>query len=175
MADVVVMTPVNFPESTPGPTSPGRILVVEDEQAIGELLSSALRHKGYDCRNCLDGEEALSLLEKQSFDAVISDLRMPGITGLELLKMVRLKYPFVAFLMATGVDEVRVGVQAMKDGADDYLVKPFSMENVLSSVDRALEKKRLDRTEAGYRQSLEFMVDQRTKQLRAAMQQTVRI
>jgi DNA-binding NtrC family response regulator len=175
MANVAGMTPVNFPESSPGPTSEGRILIVEDEQAIGELLSSALRLKGFDCRNCLDGEEALSLLEKESFDAVISDLRMPGITGLELLKMVRLKYPFVAFLMATGVDEVRVGVQAMKDGADDYLVKPFSMENVLSSVDRALENKRLDRTEAGYRQSLEFMVDQRTKQLRAALQQTVRI
>jgi len=174
MANVVGMTPANFPESTPGPTSEGRILIVEDEQAIGELLSSALRLKGFDCRNCLDGEEALLLLEKQSFDAVISDLRMPGITGLELLKMVRLKYPFVAFLMATGVDEVRVGVQAMKDGADDYLVKPFSMENVVSSVDRALEKKRLDRTEAGYRRSLEFMVDQRTKQLRAAMKQSVR-
>jgi len=174
MATVVEMTPTNLAESALGPrialpTPQGKILIVDDEQAVGELLSIALSSKGFDCRNCLHGEEALSWLEQQSFDAVISDLRMPGITGLELLKRVRPKHPFMAFLMATGVDDVQVGVQAMKDGADDYLLKPFSLENVLSSVNRALERKGLEREAEGYRQSLEYMVDQRTRQLRAAM------
>jgi len=174
MATVVEMTPTNLAESALGPrialpTPQGKILIVDDEQAVGELLSIALSSKGFDCRNCLHGEEALSWLEQQSFDAVISDLRMPGITGLELLKRVRPKHPFMAFLMATAVDDVQVGVQAMKDGADDYLLKPFSLENVLSSVNRALERKGLEREAEGYRQSLEYMVDQRTRQLRAAM------
>jgi putative nucleotidyltransferase with HDIG domain len=174
MATVVEMTPTNPGESAPAPhtaepTPQRKILVVDDEQAIGELLSSALRSKGFDCRNCLFGREALSLLEQQSFDVMISDLRMPEISGLDLLLQVRRTHPHVAFLMLTAMDDTRVGVQAMKDGADDYLVKPFQLENVLVSINRALERKCLEREVEGYRQRLEQMVDQRTRQLRAAI------
>lgn len=145
---------------------------MDDEQGIRRFLSYGLGLAGFDCRDASGGSEALKLLETQPFDAVISGLRMPGTSGLELLKGVREKHPRVAFLMATAVDDVRVGIQAMKAGADDYLLKPFLMEPVLTALDRAIERKRLEREIENYRQRLERMVDQRTGQLRVANQRT---
>jgi putative nucleotidyltransferase with HDIG domain len=146
-----------------------RILLVDDDPHISSLLSKKLSPKGFACRCCSSGEEALAALGQETFDAIISDLEMPGISGVELLELARKKYPHSAFLMATGVDDVRVGVQAMKQGADDYLVKPFNLEAVEVSVQRALEKKRMELDLENYRQNLEQMVDQRTKQLQTAM------
>jgi len=147
----------------------GRILIVDDEQGIRCLLSDALGSEGFDCSNASAGAEALKLLDAQSFDALISDLRMPGISGLELLKEVHQKHPQMAFLMATAVDDVQVGIEAMKAGADDYLVKPLQLEAVLSALYRAIEKKHLEGELENFRHSLERMVDQRTRQLRVAM------
>jgi len=150
----------------------GQILIVDDEQGIRRYLSYGLGLAGFDCRDASGGSEGLELLETQPFDAVISDLRMPGTSGLEPLKGVREKHPRVAFLMATAVDEARVGIQAMKAGADDYLVKPFQLEVVLTALNRAIEKKRLEREVENYRQRLERMVDQRTRKLRVANKRT---
>jgi putative nucleotidyltransferase with HDIG domain len=147
----------------------GRILIVDDEQGIRRLLSDALGMEGFDCSDASGGSEALKLVETQSFDAVISDLRMPRTSGLELLKGVREKHSQVAFLMATAVDDVRVGIQAMKAGADDYLVKPFQLEAVLAALNRAIERKRLEQEVENYRQGLEQMVAQRTRQLQVAI------
>jgi len=149
-----------------GPT--GRILIVDDEPSIGRLLTDKLTHEGFDCEGCTCADEALALLDRQPFDAVISDLRMPGRSGLDLLKIARQTHPHMAFLMATGVDDIRVGIQAMKEGADDYLVKPFHPEAVLTSLNRALEVKLLERELESYRRHLEEMVEHRTKQLQAA-------
>jgi response regulator RpfG family c-di-GMP phosphodiesterase len=107
-------------------------------------------------------------LELERFDAIISDLRMPGISGMALLEAARAKYPRMSFLMATGVDNVRVGVEAMKRGADDYLVKPFRLDAVVAAVERALEKKRLELQVETYREHLEEMVEERTEQLQVA-------
>jgi len=166
------------PQSLPGTSAPpemgsilgrGRILIVDDEQGIRRLLSDALGMEGFDCSDASGGSEALKLVETQSFDAVISDLRMPRTSGLELLKGVREKHSQVAFLMATAVDDVRVGIQAMKAGADDYLVKPFQLEAVLAALNRAIERKRLEQEVENYRQGLEQMVAQRTRQLQVAI------
>jgi response regulator RpfG family c-di-GMP phosphodiesterase len=173
MTDVIAMPVSNPPVSAaPQPRSEGRapakVLIVDDEPAIGELLARMLAPEGFACRNFAHAREALATLEQHAFDAVISDLRMPEITGLDLLKRVRQTHPHMAFLMATGVDDIRVGIQAMKDGADDYLVKPFNPQTVVSSLSRALEKKGLEQQVETYRKQLEEMVDQRTKQLQAA-------
>ena len=93
---------------------------------------------------------------------------MPGNSGLELLEQARKKYQHSAFLIATGVDDVRVGVQTKKKGADDYLVKPFNLEAVEVSVQRALEEKLMELDLDNYRQNLEQMVDQRREQLQTA-------
>jgi putative nucleotidyltransferase with HDIG domain len=95
---------------------------------------------------------------------------MPHISGLALLEVVRAKYPHMSFLMATGVDNVRVAVEAMKLGVDDYLVKPFRLEAIAVAVQRALEKKRLEMEVEAYCERLEEMVEERTRQLQAAVQ-----
>lgn len=146
-----------------------RILVVDDDPGVCALLGEKLSRDGFECQTCSSGSGALELLAREAFDVLISDLRMPGMSGLELLKEVRVKYPPLTFLMATGENDVRVGVEAMKQGAADYLLKPFQLDAVVACVRRALEKKRLELEVENYRQNLEEMVEQRTKQLQAAM------
>lgn len=151
-----------------------RVLVVDDEPAACTLLTVFLAQAAFDCTTALSGEEALSVLKREPVAAVISDLNMPGISGLELLAEVHRRYPHLAFLVTTGVDDVRVGVQAMQGGADDYLVKPFEEGAVITSLHRALEKKRLEREVENYREHLEEMVAERTQQLQAAVRQIER-
>jgi putative nucleotidyltransferase with HDIG domain len=147
-----------------------RILVVDDDPTICELLTAKLRFSGFISHFCTSGEEALKLLSKKVYDAIISDLKMPGISGLDLLEATRRLAPHTAFLMATGENDVAVGVTAMKQGAADYLVKPFQLDAVMVSLRRALEAKRNEAELEGYRQSLESMVKQRTKQLTDALE-----
>jgi len=146
-----------------------RVLVVDDDLAIRQLLATKLKLCGFSTTACGSGEEALKLLSNQSFDAIISDLNMPGISGLELLAEAHRQFPLTAFLMATGVGDVSVGVAAMKQGAADYILKPFQMEAVVASLRRALEMKRMEAELEEYRHRLEEMVEQRTNQLKAAM------
>jgi response regulator RpfG family c-di-GMP phosphodiesterase len=152
-----------------GNDSSTRVLIVDDERSVCVLLSEKLSSEGLECQSCSSGEKALALMQGESFDLIISDLHMPGISGLELLEKVRQDYPRSAFLIITGEGDVQVGIKAMKQGAADYLVKPFQLEAVVASVGRALEKKRLEVELENYRQNLEQMVEQRTKQLRTAM------
>jgi response regulator RpfG family c-di-GMP phosphodiesterase len=151
-----------------------RVLIVDDDPALRKILSVMLTHADFRCRTAACGEEALALLESEPTDVVISDLRMPGISGMDLLIEVRERYPHLAFLMVTGQDETRVGVRAMQLGADDYLLKPFDADVVLGSLERALQKKKLEREVQEYRLHLEEMVSERTQQLRTALQQTER-
>jgi response regulator RpfG family c-di-GMP phosphodiesterase len=150
-------------------TSKGQVLVVDDDPGIPMMLCQKLSCEGFDCESCSGGQEALALLRARSFDIVISDLQMPGMTGMELLDIVHKEFPRAAFLMVTGVDDVRVGIQAMKQGGADYVVKPLQLDALVASVQRALEKKRVDLEVENYRLNLEQLVEQRTKQLRAAM------
>jgi response regulator RpfG family c-di-GMP phosphodiesterase len=151
-----------------------RVLAVDDERAACKLLAIMLRPPAFSCATAASGEEALEALQREPFDAVISDLQMPGIGGLELLAHVRSCHPHVAFLVTTGVDDVEVGVQAMRSGADDYLVKPLLESAVVASLERALHKRNLEQQVENYRQHLEEMVADRTGQLRQALQQLER-
>ncbi len=153
---------------------PIRVLVVDDERAACKLLAIMLRPPAFTCSTAASGEEALVSLQREHFDAVISDLQMPGIGGLELLAQVRRTYPHIAFLVTTGVDDVEVGVQAMRSGADDYLVKPLLESAVIASLESALYKRHLEQQVENYRQHLEEMVADRTVQLRQALQQLER-
>jgi len=148
-----------------------RVLVVDDELPACKLLSIMLAPPEYYCAMASNGQEALIRLQSERFDAVISDLQMPGMSGMELLAVVRRRYPHVAFLVTTGVDDVDVGVEAMRSGADDYLVKPLLESVVLASLERALYKRHLEQQVEGYRQHLEGMVVERTAQLQAALRQ----
>ena len=146
-----------------------RVLIVDDESYVCLLLREWLTQEGFTCQTALSGAEALALLQDLIFDAVISDLSMPGMSGMELLASVRESHPHTAFLMATGVGDTRLAVQAMKQGADDYLMKPFQLEAVVASLGRALEMRRLEHDLDDYRTHLEERVNERTAQLQAAL------
>jgi putative nucleotidyltransferase with HDIG domain len=154
--------------------SAARVLAVDDDSAACKLLSFILATPAFQCTTASSGDEALVPLQLEHFDAVISDLHMPGISGMELLAEVRRRHPHVAFLVTTGVDDVDVGVQAMRSGADDYLVKPLRDSAVLASLESALHKRQLEQQVEHYRQHLEEMVAERTGQLQSALQQIER-
>lgn len=151
-----------------------RVLVVDDDPASLRLLGTMLGASEFQVRTAGSGECALALLEQQPFDAVISDLRMPNVGGLELLAKIREKRRHTAFLITTGVDDVETGVQALKSGADDYLVKPLTASAVVASIDRALRNRDLEQQVESYRHNLEALVEARTGELQSALQQIER-
>jgi cyclic di-GMP phosphodiesterase len=160
-------TPHDHTHARPSST---RVLAVDDEPAACKLLSLILTAPAFHCTTACTAEEALVALQREPFDAVISDLQMPGLSGMELLTEVRHNHPHMAFLVTTGVDDVDVGVKAMRSGADDYLVKPLRESTVVASLENALHKRRLEREVEKYRLHLEEMVTERTEQLRSALE-----
>lgn len=121
-----------------------RILVVDDEESIREFLDIMLRKEGYEVTTCEDGQKALDVLAKRSFDMVISDLQMPHVTGIELLKKVKDQYPDLLFLMITAFGTTENAVEAMKLGAYDYLTKPFKIDEVRLNIQNALRSQNLE-------------------------------
>jgi response regulator RpfG family c-di-GMP phosphodiesterase len=146
-----------------------RLLIVDDELAHQKVLAAMLEQNGIACKAVSSAHEALDLLQKEPMDAIVADLNMPRVSGMELLTEIRVRYPDLVFLMATGIEDVRVGVQAMRQGADDYLIKPLQMDAVTMSLERAFYKKSIERELENYRQSLEGMVCKRTVQLQNAV------
>jgi putative nucleotidyltransferase with HDIG domain len=145
------------------------VLIVDDEPAVRKLLATLLSQAGISSSSAANPREALVMLQESTFEAVISDLRMGSSSGFELLQEVRKRFPNLPFLMATGVNDVRVGVQAMREGADDYLLKPFDIDLVLASLQRALHRKQLERELEDYRLHLEQMVSVRTREVQGAL------
>ena len=148
-----------------------RVLAVDDEAPACKLMALLLGPPAFHCATSSNGAEALRILARERFDVLISDLYMPVMSGMELLDRVRPLYPHMAFLVTTGVDDVEVGVQAMRMGADDYLVKPLLGGAVIASLESAVRKRQLEKEVESYRQHLEEMVEERTAQLQTALQQ----
>ena len=121
-----------------------RILVVDDEESIREFLEIMLKKEGYEVTSAEDGAKAKEILTKRAFDMVISDLQMPNVTGIELLKFVRDSYPDIVFMMITAFGTAENAVEAMKMGAYDYLTKPFKIDEVRINVANALRSKNLE-------------------------------
>ncbi len=145
------------------------VLILDDEAPICSLINERLAREGYRCQMCQNALEALSLMAKAGFDLAISDAGLPGMSGLEFLEAARRKHPRTAFVMMTGEEDIRAGVQAMKSGASDYLVKPLQMDVLVAAVERALRAKRTELEFETHRQTLEAKVHVRTQQLDAAM------
>lgn len=120
-----------------------KILVVDDEQSLREVLSIMLKRAGYAVTSVSDGEEAIECLHKEIFDLVITDLRMPKVDGMEVLKAVKSTSPETVVLVITAFATADSAVEAMKQGAYDYLTKPFQVDEVQLIIRNALEKRRL--------------------------------
>lgn len=121
-----------------------KILVVDDEESIREFLEIMLRKEGYEITLAEDGLKAKELIQKKSFDMIISDLQMPNMTGIELLKYVRQDFPEMLFMMITAFGTTETAVEAMKMGAYDYLTKPFKIDEVRINIANALRSKNLE-------------------------------
>ena len=120
-----------------------RILVVDDEEIVLKSCRKILEGGGHHVFTALSGQEAFELLEKEPLDIVITDIKMPGMDGMEVLEGIKEKYPDILVIMITGYSTVQSAVQAMKLGAFDYIPKPFTPDEVLVVVEKALEKKSL--------------------------------
>ena len=114
----------------------GRILIVDDDEASRSVLSDYFANIGYEVVTAGDGEDALGKFVPGIFDCVISDLMMPKMDGLELLKRIRMQDSLVFFLMMTGFPDINSAVNAIREGAYDYVTKPFHMEDIRIKVER---------------------------------------
>ncbi len=121
-----------------------RILVVDDEESIREFLDIMLRKEGYEVTCVEDGQKAIDILKKKSFDLLISDLQMPNVTGIELLKHCRESYSDLLFMMITAFGTAESAVEAMKMGAYDYITKPFKIDEVRINIANALRSRNLE-------------------------------
>ena len=147
-----------------------RILVVDDEEAIREIVSSMLSSAGYSCQQAASGIEALGVLNSgEQFELMLSDLMMPDLDGIGLLERAKERYPDMPVIMVTAVHDISVALGALRNGAYDYLLKPFEREQLLATVRRALENRRLRLENRVYQSNLESLVTARTEQLRQAM------
>jgi putative nucleotidyltransferase with HDIG domain len=146
-----------------------RILVVDDEEPIREIVSSMLTNAGYTCDKASSGMAALELLAAGSqFELMLSDLMMANLDGIALLERTKEKFPDMPVVMVTAVHDISVALSAIRNGAYDYLLKPFEREQLLATVRRALENRRLKMENREYQTRLEALVDARTHQWRTA-------
>jgi len=131
-----------------------RILVVDDERVIREILAEFLALEGFTVHTVEDGEKALTELRLRPYDLLITDLKMPKISGLQLLEKIEQERLGVLTVLMTGFGTVETAIEAMKKGAYDYLLKPFKVEEVIHVVERALYRQRLQAENIRLREAL---------------------
>jgi len=132
-----------------------KILIVDDEPAARKLITRILSKEGYQCEEADSGTQVLDRLRSNKTELVILDIRMPGKSGIELLPEIKACYPDTAVIMVTAVAEIPSAVQCMKLGAEDYICKPFEVDEFALTVERILHKRKLQIKSNRYKQSLE--------------------
>ncbi|TMG73334.1 MAG: sigma-54-dependent Fis family transcriptional regulator [Betaproteobacteria bacterium] len=131
------------------------ILVVEDERAIQDSLAWCLRTDGHEVRTAGDGEEAMAIMAGQDFDVVISDIIMPGASGLDLLRKARTLHPRTLVVLITAYATVETAVEALREGASDYVLKPFKFDDLRFRVQQLLEHRAAFQESAQFRRAVE--------------------
>jgi response regulator RpfG family c-di-GMP phosphodiesterase len=145
-----------------------RILVVDDEPEITAILSDLFVSK-YDCKTAGSAEEALALASKNVYELVVSDITMPGMSGLEMIPHIKQVSPHSVVVMISGMQTVESAIEALRLGAFDYVMKPFDLRQVEAVVKRALEHHDLIIAKERYEEHLEELVEQRTAELDQAL------
>jgi putative nucleotidyltransferase with HDIG domain len=150
-------------------TNSYRVLIVDDELVVRKVLGQKLSAEGYQCQEATSADEALDKLRNNPFELVLSDIRMPGKSGVELLLEIRTAYPNTAVIMATAITDTSIAIECMKQGAYDYITKPFNLEEVVLNVSRALEKRRLELELRDYQHQLEQKVEEQSRKIRNSL------
>ncbi len=147
------------------------ILVVDDEEAIREVVSTMLESKGYRCTVAHNGRAAQEQIKRDAPDLVLSDMIMPEMDGIKLLEWMRQYDPDVPVIMVTAIHDISTALEAIRRGAYDYILKPFEKDQLFLGVGRALQHRRLVNENRNYQLDLKRQVDERTAQLQEALDQ----
>jgi putative two-component system response regulator len=150
-----------------------RILVVDDEPIIARLVAQRLQQRGYACATALGAQEALEKITADGFELVISDINMPGMSGIDLLSRVHKTHPGTAFIMLTGVDDHATAVRSLELGAYGYIIKPFEANELFINVSNALRRRELELERDRYEERLERDVRERTAEIRDTQEQII--
>ena len=146
---------------------PGKILIIEDEKRLRTNLKLLLTSEGYTVATAADGEEGLAYLQQEPCDLVITDIMMGEVNGFQVMEYIAKHTPETLVIVITGFASTESVVEALRKGAYDYIAKPFEIEMILISIERALERVRLQRELKGYVEALEQRVAERTRDLEA--------
>lgn len=147
----------------------GNILVVDDNAFVLETTALLLQSHGFEVATARGANEALAILAGRQFDAVLSDIKMPGVTGIGLLEVIREKDRETPVVLMTAYAELDLAVEAVKKGAFDFIMKPYRPDYLVSAIEKAVNYKRLLEMEKGYKARLEEDVRLRTKELAEAL------
>jgi len=147
------------------PHNRATILIVDDEEIICRMVARNLQEHGYTCLQADGGQAALAVMATQSIDLLITDLMMPGMTGLELLVAAHQAQPDIAVILLTGVDDADTAVTALAEGAYGYMLKPFQPNELLINVVNAVRRRELEMQHAAYERQLEADVYTRTQEI----------
>ena len=152
-------------EDVPPVNDAPRCLVVDDEPRLRQVLMRLMESDGFSCVEAGTGADALQILEGLSVTLVLTDLRMPQMDGIELLRRIKARWPDIAVVMITAVADVEVAVSCLASGAMDYLTKPFHLEEVRARVRQSLEKRRLILENREHQERLEDKVRAQARRL----------
>ena len=141
------------------------ILIVDDEKDVRKLLHQRLKIEAYRCEEAESADQALDKMQAESVDLVLLDIKMPGKSGMELLSEIREHYPDVVVIMVTIINDINTAVESIRQGAYDYIIKPFNLDVVVHSAKRAIEKRRLELELRDYQQHLERKVEEQAKEI----------
>jgi len=150
------------------------ILIVDDEPAIRRLLHRRLVDAGYNCLEAGDAKQTLDKLKDIPISLIILDITLSGTSGIDLLPKIKIGYPETAVIMATAMTDVNIAIQCMKQGAYDYITKPFNLDDVVFSIGRALERRKLELAIKEYQQHLEEKVEEQAGRIRASFLNAIR-
>ncbi len=145
------------------------LLIVDDDPYVLESISTLLKEYGYEVFTCQNANDALNMVEKVCFDVVLTDIKMPQITGIELLQNIRAYNQQVPVILMTAFAELDVAVDAIKRGAFDFITKPYNPDYLLHSVEKAIKYTRFVQMEKNYKSMLEDTVKLRTQELADAL------
>src|SRR5499425_2986893 len=147
------------------------ILVVDDEEAIREVVSTMLESKGYRCTAVSNGRAAQDFVKRATPDLVLSDMIMPEMDGIKLPEWLRQYDPEIPVIMVTAIHDISTALEAIRRGAYDYILKPFEKDQLYLGVNRALQHRRLVAENRNYQRDLERQVEERTARLTIALAQ----
>ncbi len=151
--------------------SKSKVLAVDDEPVLCNLVARWLDREGISCDIAHGVDEALSMMEQECYDLVISDIMMPGKSGIDFLDIVGNSYPTTAMIMATAVDSRETAVSTLEKGAFGYLIKPFERNEFIINIFNALERRRINLEHENYERHLEQLVRDRTEDIRKREEQ----